>query len=208
MENDENIEFDTEETEAIEDDLADNLHLRDQVSGGNGLIKWDNAMHEHTVLSETHQAGNSFIPQAQSTSSVAQKSSARHVSFADEGTPKINVESDSDSSVETLKIEFQHTPIDIQAQGSRKSDEHPIQSPADIHKHIKELMSKDGTLKPILKNMSADLGSSSNGTGPQRMQWLSQPNSVPIIAQEMEEPLWNLATLQPVQVEERPVVIT
>jgi hypothetical protein len=44
--------------------------------------------------------------------------------------------------------------------------------------------------------------------GMQRMQWLSQPESVPIITQEMEEPLWNTATQQPVEeLEERPVVI-
>jgi hypothetical protein len=211
VEYDENSEADTEETdeetETIEDDLINNLFLREQVGGGNGLIKRDIAVREHTILNQTHEAEDSFKPQTQGTSSVAQKSSARHVSFANEGTLKTNVDSDSDSSMESLRIEFQHTPIDSQAQEIRESDAHPIQTPADIHKHIKEMMSKDGTPKPILKNKSADFGSSSSDIG-QRMQWLRQSDSVPIITQEMEEPVWNTATLQPAQLEERPVVIT
>jgi hypothetical protein len=195
-----------EETEAMEDDLAENLLLRERI-GGNGLIKRDIAVHERTVLIQTHEAEDSSKLQAQNTSSVTQKSSNRHVSFADEGTPNIN-DSDSDSSVESLRIEFRHTPVHSQAQGSIKYDEHPIQTPADIHKYIKELISKDGIPKSILKNKSADLGSNTD-TGPQQMQWLSQPDSVPIITEEVEEPLWNAATQQPVEeLEERPVVIT
>lgn len=203
VEYDESSEVDTEETEAMEDDLIDNLLLREQCVGGNGLIKQKIVTYEHSTLNQTHEPGDIF--NSQSTSSASQKSSARHVSFADEGTPKIN-DSESDSSVESIRIEFWHTPIDSQTQGSRKSEEHPIQTPADIHKHIKELMSKDASPKPILKNKSADLESSS-GIELQRMKWLNQPDSVPI-TQEMEEPSWNTLASQPSQLEECPVVIT
>jgi hypothetical protein len=207
---DEDSEVDTDETdgesEGMEDDLVDNLLSR-QVGGGNGLIKQNIAMHEDNILTQTHEAGDSFKPQAHNTSSAAHKSSARRVSFADEKTPKINEDNDSDSSTESLRIEFKHTPVDSQVQESRMSDEHPIKTPADIHKHIRELMSKHRAPKPILKK-SPDLGSSSNDIRSQRMHWLSQPDSVPIITQEIEEPLWNSAAQQPVQFEERPVVIT
>lgn len=204
---DENSEIDTgDESDTLEDDLAANLIL-DQICGDNGLIKQDSALHEHTVLTE---ARGSSRPEAQNAVSVPQISSTRRVSFADERTPKTNEDSDceSDSSAESLRIEFQHTPIDSQAQQSRKADEHPIQTPADIYKFIKELMSKNGLPKSILKNKSADVEGSSD-MGMQRMQWLSQPDSVPIITQETEEPLWNSATQQPVEeLEERPVVTT
>jgi hypothetical protein len=204
---DENSEIDTDdESETLEDDLAGNL-LLDQIGGDNGLIKQVSALREHTVLNESRDSSR---PQEQNAGSAPQKSSTRRVSFADERTPKINEDSDceSDSSAESLRIEFRHTPVDSQPQQSRMADEHPIQTPADIYKCIKELMSKDGLPKSILKNKSTDLGGSSD-MGMQRMQWLSQPDSVPIITQETEEPLWNTATQQPVEEqEERPVVIT
>jgi len=204
---DENSEIDTDdESDTLEGDLAGNL-LLDQIGGGNGVIKQGSAVREHTVLNEFRDSSR---PQAQNAGSVCQKSSTRRVSFADERTPKTNEDSDceSGSSAETLRIEFRHTPIDSQPQQSKKADEHPIQTPADIYKCIKELMSKDGLPKSILKNKSSDLGGNSD-MGMQRMQWLSQPDSVPIITQETEEPLWNTATQQPVEeLEERPVVIT
>jgi len=204
---DENSEIDTDdESDTLEGDLAGNL-LLDQIGGGNGLIKQGSAVPEHTVLNESR---DSTIPQAQNAGSASQKSSTRRVSFADERTPKTNGDSDceSDSIAEPLRIEFRHTPFDSQPQQSRKADEHPIQTPADIYKCIKELMSKDGLPKSILKNKSSDLGGSSD-MGVQRMQWLSQPDSVPIITQETEEPLWNAATQQPVEEpEEHPVVMT
>jgi len=204
---DENSETDTDdENDTLEGDLAATL-LLDQIGGGNGLIKQDSAVRERTVSNEP---SDSSEPQAQNGGSTSQKSSTRRVSFADERTPKTNEDSDceSDSSVESLRIEFRHTRIDSQPQQSRKSDEHPIQTPADIYKHIKELMSKDGLPKSILKNKLSDFEGSSD-MGMQRMQWLSQPESVPIITQETEEPLWNTATQQPVEEpEERPVVIT
>lgn len=206
VEYDENSEVDTdtdEESDAIEDDVEYYL-LREQFRG-NGLIKRDIAMPEHTVSTEAHESRNSSKLQAQSTSSV---STARRVSFADERTPDTNEGSDSDSSAESLRIVLQHTPIESEAKGSTKSDKHPIQTPADIHKYIKELMAKDGVPKSILKNKSTDLVSRGD-TGPHRMQWLQQPDSVPIITEEMEEPLWNTAELQLVEeLEERPVVIT
>jgi hypothetical protein len=69
-------------------------------------------------------------------------------------------------------------------------------------------MSKEDLPKSILKTKLADLGGSSV-MGQRRMQWLSQPESVPIITQETEEPLWNTATPQPVEeLEECPVVTT
>jgi hypothetical protein len=203
---DENSEIDTDdENDTLEGDLAGNL-LLDQIGGGNGLIKQESAVGEQTVLNETRHSSR---PQAQNAGPASQKSLTRRVSFADERTPKTNQDSDceSDSSAESLRIEFRHTPIDSQPQQSRKADEHPIQTPADIYKCIKELMSKDGLPKSILKNKSSDLVGSSD-MGMQRMQWLSQPDSVPIITQEMEEPLWNTDTQQPVEPEEHPVVIT
>jgi hypothetical protein len=203
---DENSEVDTDdESDTLQGDLAANL-LLDQIGGGNGLIKRDNAVCEDTVLTE---ARGSSRPQAQNTGSVSPKSSTRRVSFADERAPKTNEDSDSesDSDAEPLRIEFRHTPIDSQAQQSRKADEHPIQTPADIYKCMKEL-SKDDLPKSILKNKSVDLGGTSD-IGQQRMQWLSQPDSVPIVTQEPEEPLWNTATQQPIEeMEERPVVTT
>lgn len=208
MEYDENGELDTdtdEESDAIENCDAEYLLLREQIRGANGLVKRDIAMPEHAVSTEAHESRNSSKPQAQSTSSV---SPARRVSFADERTPDITEGSDSDSSAECLRIEFQHTPIESEAKGSTKSDKHPIQTPADIQKYIKELMAKNGIPKSILKNKSTDQVSRGD-TGPHQMQWLQQPDSVPIITQEMEEPLWNTAELQPVEeLEERPVVIT
>lgn len=207
VEYDENSEVDTdtdEESDAIENDV-ENLLLREQFRGGNGLIKQNIAMPvpEHAVSTEAHESRNSSKTRAQSTSSVTP---ARRVSFADERTPDVNEGSDSDSSAESLRIEFKHTPIESKAQGSTKSDKHPIQTPADIHKCIKELMTKDGIPKSILKNKSTDLVSKGD-TGPHRMQWLQQPDSVPIITQEPEESLWNTAELQPVEeLEERPVV--
>lgn len=203
VEYDENSEVDTDTDE--ENDDVEYLLLRQQFRGGNGIIKRDIAMPEHAVSTEAHETRNSSKPQAQSTSSI---SPARRVSFADERTPNINESSDSDSSAESLRIEFQHTPIESEAKGSTKSDKHPIQTPADIHKCIKELMAKDGIPKSILKNKSTDQVSRGD-TGPHRMQWLQQPDSVPVITQEMEEPLWNTAELQLVEeLEEHPVVIT
>lgn len=203
---DDDNETDTDdESDTLEGDLAANL-LLDQIGGGNGLIKQNSAVREHTVL---NGARDSSTLQAQNACSASQKSSTRRVSFADERTPKTNEASDceSDSSADSLRIEFRHTPIDSQTQQSRKVDEHPIQTPADIYKCIKELMSKDGAPKSILKNKSSDLEGSSD-MGMQRMQWLSEPESVRIITQETEEPLWNTATQQPVEeLEERPVVI-
>jgi hypothetical protein len=206
-EDDENSETDTDdESDTLEGDLAANM-LLDQIGGGNGLIKQDSAVRERAVLNESRDSSE---PQEQNPGCASQKSSTRRVSFADERTPKRDGDSDceSDSSAESLRIEFRHTHIDSQPQQSRKADEHPVQTPADIHKCIKELMSKDVLPKSILKNKSSDLGGS-NDMGMQRMQWLSQPESVPIMTQEMEEPLWNTATQQPVEEpEERPVVIT
>lgn len=208
VEYDENSEDDTdtdEESDAIENNDVEDLLLREQFRGGNGLIKRDVAMPEHAVSTEAHESRNCSKTQPQSTSSITP---ARRVSFADERTPDVNEGSDSDSSAESLRIEFKHTPIESEAQGSTKSDKHPIQTPADIHKCIKELMTKDGILKSILKNKSADQVSRGD-TGPHRMQWLEQLDSVPIITHEPEEPLWNTAELQPVEeLEEHPVVIT
>jgi hypothetical protein len=207
VEYDENSEVDTdtdEESDAIENDVVENLLLREQFRG-NGLTKRDIAMPEHAVSTEAHESRNISKTRAQSTSSVTP---ARRVSFADERTPDVNEGSDSDSSAESLRIEFKHTPIESEAQGNTKSDKHPIQTPADIHKCIKELMTKDGIPKSILKNKSTDLVSRGD-TGPHRMQWLQQPDSVPIITHEPEEPLWNTAELQLVEeLEEHPVVIT
>jgi hypothetical protein len=180
--------------------------LINHIGGGNGLIKQDGAQSEHTALTEARTGSG---PQAQNAGSESQKSSTRRVSFADERTQKTNEDSDceSDSSAEPLRIEFRHTPVDSEAQQSGRADEHPVQTPADIYKHIKELMSKDGLPKSILKNKSCDLGVSSD-VGMQRMQWLRQPDSVPIITQETEEPLWNTATQLPEEeLEECPVVI-
>jgi hypothetical protein len=182
----ENSEVDTdtdEESDAIENDDVENFLLREQFRGRNGLIKRDIAMPEHVVSTDAHESRNSSKPQAQSTSSITP---ARRVSFADERTRDINEGSDSDSSAESLRIEFQHTPIESKAQGSTKTDKHPIQTPADIHKYIKELMAKDDIPKSILKNKSTDLVSRGD-TGPHQMQWLQQPDSVPIITEEMEE---------------------
>ncbi|PNF25233.1 hypothetical protein B7P43_G13892 [Cryptotermes secundus] len=206
MEYDENSELDTdtdEESDAIENYDAEYLLLREQIRGANGLVKQDIAMPEHAVLTEQHESRNGSKPQAQSISSV---SPARRVSFADDRTADINEGSDSDSSAECLRIEFQHTPVESGAKESTKSDGHPIQTPANIHEYIKELMAKNGIPKSILKNKSTDQVSRGN-TGPHRMQWLQQPDSIPIITQEMEEPLWNTAELQPVEeLDERPVV--
>jgi len=195
----------TDEESDTEGDLTANLRL-DQIGGGNGLIKQDSAVCEHTVLNGAVDVSR---PQAQNAGSASQKSSTRRVSFADERAPETNEDSDSesDSCAESLRIEFRHTPVDSQPQQSREADEYPIQTPADIYKCIKELMSKDGLPKSILKNKSSDLEGSGD-IGMQRMQWLSQPESVPIITQETEEPLWNTAIQQPVEeLEERPVVI-
>jgi hypothetical protein len=207
VEYDDNSEVDAdsdEESEAIENDV-ENLLLRDQIRGENGLIKRDIAMPGHAVSTDAHEFRNSSKPQPQNTRSITP---ARRVSFADERIPNINEGSDSDSSAESLRIEFRHTPIESAAQESSKSDKNPIETPADIHKCIKELMAKDGIPKSILKNKSTGLVSS-GGIEPQRMQWLCQPDSVPIVTQETEEPLWNTAELQLVEeLEERPVVIT
>jgi hypothetical protein len=203
---DERNEIDTDdESDTLEGDVAVNL-LLNHIGGGNGLIKQDSAVREHTALTE---ARGSSGPQAQNVSSESQKPSTRRVSFADERTPKTNEDSDCESSSSTnpLRIEFRHTPIDGEAQQSGRAGEHPVQTPADVYKYIKELMSKDGLPKSILKNKSYDLGYSSD-VGMQRMQWLRQPDSVPIITQKTEEPLWNAATQLPVEeLEESPVVI-
>lgn len=203
----ENSEVDTDdETDMLEGEWAANL-LLDHIGGGNGLIKRDTVVHEDTAVTEGR---GSLGPQAQNTSSVSQKSSTRRVSFVDERTPIVNKDSDSesDSSTESIRIEFRHTPVDSSPQQSIKSDKYPIQTPADIYKYIKELMSKEVVPKSILKNKSADLAGSSD-IGPQRMQWLSQPDSIPIITQETEEPLWNTAIQQPLEeMEGHPVVTT
>jgi hypothetical protein len=203
---DESNEIDTDDdSDTLEGDVAVNL-LLNHIGGGNGLIKQDIAVREHTALTE---ARGSSGPPAQNIGSESQKPSTRRVSFADERTPKTNEGSDceSGSSAESLRIEFRHTPIDGEARQSGRADEHPIQTPADIYKYIKELMSKDGLPKSILKNKSYDLGYSSD-VGMQRMPWLRQPDSVPIITQKTEEPLWNAATQLAVEeLEECPVVI-
>jgi hypothetical protein len=203
----ENSEVDTdtdEEDDAIENDI-ENLLLREHIRGGNGLIKLDTTVLDHDVSTEAHESQNITKPQTQSTSSVTP---ARRVSFADERAPDMNEDSDSDSSVESLRIEFQHTPTEIEAHGSTRSDKHPIQTPADIHKYMKLLMAKDGVPKSILKNKSNDLANRGD-TGPHQIQWLHQPDSIPIINQETEEPLWNTAELRlGEELEERPVVIT
>jgi hypothetical protein len=204
---DENSEVDTdtdEEGDAIENDV-ENLLLRERIRGGNGLIKRDIAVLDHAVSTEAHESQNISKPQAQSTSSVTP---VRRVSFADERASYMNEGSDSDSSADSLRIEFQHTPTGSEAHESTKSDKHPMQTPADIHKYIKELMAKDSVPKSILKNRSTDPVNRGDAE-PHQMQWLRQPDSVPIVNQETEEPLWNTAELRlGEELEERPVVIT
>ncbi|XP_069682132.1 unconventional prefoldin RPB5 interactor [Periplaneta americana] len=187
-----------EETVAMEAQLIEDIFAQDQVGGGNGIIRRD------VVVRDTGSNSEQPVQNA----NTANQRSGRRVSFADERTPNVNLDSDSDSdsSTESLRIEFLHTPTDNEAQQSVRSDGHLIQTPADIYKHIKEQMSKDAGPKSILKNKITDIEGSGD-TGFQRMQWLNQPDSVPIVTQEMEEPLSDFAARYIVdELEERPMV--
>jgi hypothetical protein len=206
VEYDENSEDYTdtyEEGDAIENDV-EHVLLREHIRGGNGLIKRDVAVLDRAVSTEARESRNVSKPQAQNTSPITP---ARRVSFADEKGRDRNEGSDSDSSMESLRIEFQHTYVESEAQEITGFVKHPMQTPADIHKYIKELMARDAVPKSILKNKSTDL--MNRGDAAHHMQWLHRPDSVQIIDQETEESLWNNAELNLVEeLEERPVVIT
>ena len=154
------------EDEDSDEELPESQQIEEIEDGPNGLVRRNVSAIEPSV------------------SPQEERRSKRRVSFADEKSSNRDSDSDSESSVETLKIEFHHTPIEVER---KQNKEQGIQSPADIPNFIKDMIHKSGPPKSILKNkqnirLNGDAES-------ERMKWLDQPDSVPIITEETEAPL-------------------
>ncbi|PSN41381.1 hypothetical protein C0J52_17509 [Blattella germanica] len=104
----------------------------------------------------------------ESVSDMDESDDELRVSFAD--IKNGDSDGESDSSGETLRIGFHHTPVVAEVPRNNEPNGHPIQTPADIHRFIKDLILKDGVPKSILKNKCTDPVS-------QQMQLANMPES-------------------------------
>ncbi|KAJ9596656.1 hypothetical protein L9F63_012353 [Diploptera punctata] len=149
-----------DEGEDTEEETDDSENIEEIEDGPNGVVRRNIPLAESPPNSEQHRR------------------SSRRVSFADERTAPND--SDSDSSTETLRIEFHHTRVKDECKVNKNTDGCCIESPGDIPTYVRDLISKGGP-KSILKN-KLEVG------GTQRMKWLEQPESVAILNDEIEEP--------------------